>query len=74
MPTESDTLDERNEQSDEVMRQASLPEQSVSAELVDFVKYNKKWWLVPLVVMLLLIGGVIVFGSSVAGPFLYTLF
>jgi hypothetical protein len=74
MPTEPDTQSEQTEQSDELMRQASLPEQSVSAELLDFVKYNKKWWLVPLVVMLLLIGGVIIFGSSVAGPFLYTLF
>lgn len=40
-----------------------------------YLKSNKKWWLAPIIIMLLLIGALIVFsqGSAVA-PFIYTLF
>ena len=41
----------------------------------DFLKVRKKWWLAPIVVMLLLLGLLIVLtqGSALA-PFIYTLF
>ena len=42
-------------------------------EFVDFAWQNKAWWIVPLVLMLLLLGVVVVSGSSVM-PFIYTLF
>ena len=44
-------------------------------ELWAFVKERKKFWLLPIVVVLLLFGGLIVLtqGSAVA-PFIYTLF
>jgi hypothetical protein len=44
-------------------------------ELWDFMKVRKKWWLGPIVFMLLLLGLLIVFtqGSALA-PFIYTLF
>ena len=40
-----------------------------------FMRVRKKFWLVPLIVVLLLIGGLLIFaqGSAVA-PFIYTLF
>jgi len=40
-----------------------------------FIKTRKKWWLVPMIVILLVIGLLIVFaaGSAIA-PFVYTLF
>jgi Family of unknown function (DUF5989) len=40
-----------------------------------FVKERKKFWLLPIVIVLLLFGGLIVLtqGSAVA-PFIYTLF
>jgi hypothetical protein len=44
------------------------------AELVDFIKTSKKWWLTPIIVMLLLIGVLIVLGQTAAGPFIYALF
>ena len=41
-------------------------------EFLLFLKQEKKWWLVPLVVMLLALGAVIVFtGTSVLAPFMY---
>lgn len=44
-------------------------------ELWEFMRERKKFWLAPIVIMLLLLGGLIVLteGSAVA-PFVYTLF
>jgi hypothetical protein len=39
-----------------------------------FVRYNKKWWLTPVIMLLLLLGVLVVLGSSGAAPFIYTLF
>jgi len=40
-----------------------------------FIKTRKKWWLVPMIVILLIIGLLIVFGSgSALAPFVYSLF
>jgi len=44
-------------------------------ELWDFMKERKKFWLLPIIVVLMLLGSLIVMtqGSAVA-PFIYTLF
>ncbi len=48
---------------------------SIVRELWDFMKIRKKWWLGPIIVVLLLLGLLLVFtqGSALA-PFIYTLF
>ncbi|MZH45917.1 MAG: hypothetical protein F3739_02575 [Nitrospinae bacterium] len=48
---------------------------SLIAEFCDFLKTRKKWWLGPIVFIMLLMGLLIVLteGSAVA-PFIYTLF
>ncbi len=48
---------------------------SILLEFWDFVKVRKKYWLLPIVIFLLLLGAIIVFseGSAIA-PFIYTLF
>jgi hypothetical protein len=48
---------------------------SFIAELWDFIRTRKKFWLMPLIVMMVVLGGVVVLtkGSAVA-PFIYTLF
>jgi len=35
---------------------------------------NKKWWLVPVVLVILAVGALIILGSTSAAPFVYTLF
>ena len=41
----------------------------------EFLKERKKFWLLPIVVFLLLLGSLIVFASgSTVAPFIYTLF
>ena len=45
------------------------------AELWEFLRYNKKWWLTPIIVFLLLLSMLIVFTEGAAlSPFIYTLF
>ncbi len=48
---------------------------SIIAELWDFLRIRKKWWLAPIILFLLLLGALIVLteGSAVA-PFIYALF
>lgn len=43
-------------------------------ELGRFAMQTRKWWLVPLIVVLLGIGLIIVLGGTAAAPFIYTLF
>jgi Family of unknown function (DUF5989) len=43
-------------------------------ELVMFLRHNKKWYLIPIVVSILLLGILIALGSTGAAPFVYTLF
>ena len=43
-------------------------------ELWQFLRDNKKWWLGPIVIVLLLLGGLIALSGTVAAPFIYTLF
>lgn len=47
---------------------------SLLRELWDFLKVRKKWWLLPIIIMLIIVGILIIFGStSPAAPFVYTL-
>ena len=48
---------------------------SFIAELWEFMRVRKKFWLFPIVIMTLIFGGLVVLskGSAVA-PFIYTMF
>lgn len=47
----------------------------MAGELWQFMRQNKKWWLLPIVTTLLFIGVILVFASSSAlAPFIYTIF
>jgi hypothetical protein len=50
-------------------------EDSLVGEFILFLKEEKRWWLTPMIVVLLLIAGLFIFveGSAVA-PFIYTIF
>ncbi len=44
-------------------------------EFWEFIKFRKKYWLLPIIIILLIFGGLIILtqGSAVA-PFIYTIF
>ena len=48
---------------------------SLVVELWAFMKARKKWWLGPIILIMLLVGALLVFaqGSALA-PFIYTIF
>ena len=48
---------------------------STFKEFLEFLKQRKKWWLTPIVILVILLGALIVLteGSAVA-PFIYALF
>ena len=43
-------------------------------EFIWFLRYNKKWWMTPIVVITLLLVALAFFTASPAAPFIYTLF
>jgi hypothetical protein len=43
-------------------------------DFLGFLNQTKKWWLLPIVLVLLLLGTVLFLSSSVIAPFLYPLF
>ncbi|HEY4760814.1 MAG TPA: DUF5989 family protein [Thermoguttaceae bacterium] len=54
--------------------QASQPQTGVFGEMLHFLAQNKKWWLVPVILVLLLVGIMVMLGGTGAAPFIYTLF
>jgi hypothetical protein len=44
------------------------------ADLWDFVRTSRKWWILPPLLLLLLLGLILVLTQTVAAPFIYTLF
>ena len=48
---------------------------SILLEFVTFLRVRKKYWLIPIFVMMILFGGLIVLtkGTAIA-PFIYTIF
>jgi len=47
----------------------------IVAEYLQFLKHQKKWWMLPIIMLLLLLGLLVLFtqGSPLA-PFIYTVF
>ena len=54
--------------------EAAGPQPGVLGELWSFLAHNKKWWLTPIIALLLLAGVLVVLGGTGAAPFIYTLF
>lgn len=45
------------------------------SEFMDFIRYRKAWWMLPVVIALLVIGVLIIVAeSSTLAPFIYPLF
>ena len=52
-----------------------MARQSLVKEFLLFIKHEKKYWMIPLIVVLLIVGALIAFtSSSPLAPFLYPLF
>lgn len=45
-----------------------------ASEFLHFLKTSKKWWLMPIIAILLIFGVLVLLSSTAAAPFIYTLF
>ena len=55
-------------------RAAQEDRRGLLGEFWDFLMDNKKWWLLPILVVLLGLGTLVLLSSSAGAPFIYTLF
>ncbi|HWB10159.1 MAG TPA: DUF5989 family protein [Pirellulales bacterium] len=64
-----------NEKETDFERAAEAADRGIVLEFWDFLANNKKWWLLPIVIVLSLFGVLLLLstGTPVA-PFIYTLF
>ena len=47
----------------------------IAAELLSFFWSNKRWWMLPIIFVLILFGALLILAqSSAIAPFIYTLF
>jgi hypothetical protein len=47
---------------------------SLLSEFLDFLRYNKKWWMLPILLCLLLLGVLVLLSTTSVAPFIYTMF
>ena len=59
---------------DTFSREAEQEQIGFVREFIDFLLHNKKWWLIPIVFVLLVVAVGIAIGGGAASPFIYTLF
>lgn len=59
---------------EDFLSQASGKQTGLAAEFIGFLKNNKKWWLGPIILAILLLGLLVILGGTAAAPFIYTLF
>jgi len=57
---------------EELSQRRSKP--SVFADMAYFFRHSKKWWMLPIVALLLVFGVVMLLGGTAVAPFIYTLF
>ena len=63
---------QKPEQSD-FARQAEESQPGLLAEFWDFLIHNKKWWITPIILVLLLVGLLAMASGSAFAPFIYPL-
>ena len=67
-------MDDRQSDSSQFAKEAGAGQQGFLGELWQFITQNKKWWLTPIVIILIVFGVLIALGGTAAAPFIYTLF
>jgi hypothetical protein len=65
---------DRQTESSQFAEEAQARQQGFLGELWQFLAQNKKWWLTPIVLILIAFGVLIALGGTAAAPFIYTLF
>jgi drug/metabolite transporter superfamily protein YnfA len=56
------------------LQQAEQAQTGLLRELWAWLRHNKKWWLLPIVVVLLFVSFLVFLSGTALAPFIYTLF
>jgi uncharacterized protein YdaL len=54
-------------------REAAKRRTGILREFWDFLKHNKKWWLLPILMALAILGVLAILGGTGLAPFIYPL-
>ena len=58
----------------EFEKHAKKSQQGIVYEFLYFLRHNRKWWLTPIIVVLVLVSALVILGGTAVAPFIYTLF
>lgn len=53
---------------------ADRPASGTFSEIWSYLSHNKKWWLTPIILVLLMVGVLVILAGTSAAPLIYTLF
>lgn len=67
-------MEENGRSVDDFIKQAQGRQGNILHEFGAFLRHTRKWWLAPIVALLLLVGLVVVLGGTAVAPLIYTLF
>lgn len=63
-----------SEPNNEFEKASQQKQGNLLSEFMGFLKQNKKFWLLPLILVMLALAALLILSSSAAAPFIYTLF
>lgn len=55
-------------------REAEEENVGLLREIFDLLRNNKKFWMIPIIVLLVIFGVLVIIGATSAAPFIYTFF
>lgn len=63
-----------NESSNAFSEQADAGRSGLLAEFWEFLAHNGKWWMLPILLLMVALGALVALTATGAAPFIYTLF
>lgn len=66
--------EDHSDEAEAFRRAAEAPQPGFFAEFGQFLLHNKKWWLLPIFLVLLAVGVLAALSATPLAPFIYTLF
>ena len=64
----------RQDKDNELRSYAEQRQGNLLLEFWEFARSHKKWWILPIIVVLLILGVLVLLSGTAVAPFIYTLF
>ena len=64
----------RSQKENRFLEEASRERSSFFSDYLYLLRSNRKWWMLPLIGLLLVLGALVLFSSTGVAPLIYTLF